>query len=542
MENGINYLKNTKTKIIFVTGGVISGIGKGIIASSIGNILQARGYKVSIQKLDPYLNYDPGVLSPFEHGEVYVTNDGGETDLDLGHYERFLGIKLNKNANYTSGRLFMELNQKERAGFFNGKTVQLFPHFSNIIINAISKQIEHEKPDFFIVEIGGTVGDLESVSFIRTISEISSLNPDKTFNIHATFVPFLSINSEFKTKPTQFSVQNLNSFGIKSNMLFLRTEIPFPDEKIINKISQSLFINKEYVISLPNLSSVYLVPDNLEKQKVADLILDHFKMPNKITVDKKWNDFVKLLNKEKKQELKIAMLGKYIDVEDAYKSIREALFISSVWANVKININWINAEQINDNNVEKQLSSFDGVVVLPGFGERGFEGKVSTVRYTKKANIPTLGICLGMQAMVVGQSRDLGITNATSREFSHSNEDQVFVFDLINKNNEINLGGSLRLGEYKVLFEKESLFSKVYESDFAKERHRHRYEFVSEYKDILEKNNFYFSGKDSKSGLIETCEIKNHKFYLGTQYHPEFNSNPRTDHPLFRTFIKSMMK
>lgn len=527
-----------KTKIIFITGGVISGIGKGIVAASIGNILKAKNFSVFIQKLDPYLNYDPGVLSPYEHGEVYVTADGGETDLDLGHYERFINEKLTKYSNFTSGSLFMNLNKKERKGVYQGKTVQIFPHFTDEIIFAITKTIEKIKPDFFIVEIGGTVGDMESISFLRAISELGFLNPKKCFYIHTTYIPFLNVSNEFKTKPTQFSIQELNSFGIKADMVFLRSQFEVT-QKIISKISFSLFLDEKYIISLPNLKSVYKVPAFLEAKNISNKILEHFNIPDRDIQKDKWKEFIEKLDGPKKHTIKLAMIGKYIGTDDTYNSIKESINIASIYNRAQIEFEWLLSDEINESNVANKLKSADGVVILPGFGARGFEGKVCVAKYTKEKNIPTLGICLGMQAMTIAQARAVGLTNATSSEFKNKKIKQPYVFDVIKGKNELDLGGSLRLGEYKVNFVKGSKFNKVYKTDSALERHRHRYEFVRKYRKQLEVDSFLFSGIDSEYDFIETCEIKDHVFYLGTQYHPEFSSNPNNPHPLFDAFLKA---
>ncbi|MGL4343374.1 MAG: CTP synthase [Metamycoplasmataceae bacterium] len=543
MNKKINNKKiNSKTKIVFVTGGVISGIGKGIVASSIGNILKSKGFTVSMQKLDPYLNYDPGVLSPFEHGEVFVTYDGGETDLDLGHYERFINEKLSRYSNFTSGKIFLKVNEKERKGFYQGKTVQIFPHFTNEIIAVIKETIIRSKnPDFFIVEIGGTVGDMESISFLRAISEMGFINPENTYYVHTTYIPFLNVSKEFKTKPTQFSIQELNSIGIKANMIFLRTEKEI-SKNIIHKISMSSFLEEENIISLPNLNSVYKVPKLLEEQKVSEKILKHFNLEPKQNVDQAWNEFVEKIDLPKKHSVRIAMIGKYINGEDAYNSIKEAFNISAIYNSVDVKFKWILADNITKKNIKDLLKNCDGVVILPGFGSRGFEGKVISAKYTKDNNIPTLGICLGMQAMTISHARDLGIENATSFEFANKRKKDNYIFNLIDDKNKDEIGGTLRLGEYKIIFKPNSLFNKVYNSKTADERHRHRYEVMKEYKNKIEKNGFVFSGFDSKSNLIETCELKNHKFYLGTQYHPEFNANPRKEHPLFSAFLKSTLK
>lgn len=527
-----------KTKLIFVTGGVISGLGKGIVAASLGRILKNKGYSVFIQKLDPYLNYDPGVLSPFEHGEVFVTADGGETDLDLGHYERFIDEKLTKESNYTSGSLFAKLNEKERKGKYLGATVQIFPHFSNEIIYSINKTVDKVNTDFFIVEIGGTVGDIESLPFHKAISEINFFNPGKCFFVHTSFVPYLNVSKEFKTKPTQFSVQTLNSLGVKANLLVLRSENQV-DNNIIKKIENAIFLQSKSIISLPDLDSVYKVPNWLEEKDVSNQILDFFHLQPKSKTNNSWEHFLEKLNTNKKHKLKIAMIGKYVENDGAYNSIKAAINISSIYNRTSIKLEWLLADDINEKNISKKISGCDGIIILPGFGARGFEGKVIAANYTSKKNIPTLGICLGMQAMTVAQARKKGIKNATSFEFRNENKKEDYIFNLIEGKNETDVGGSLRLGEHEIKLKNNSIFSKIYDSNKISERHRHRYEFVKKYQKVIEDDSFIFSGFDALDNLVETCEKKDHIFYLGTQYHPEFNASPLHEHPLFSSFIKA---
>ncbi len=524
-----------KTKFIFVTGGVVSGIGKGIISASIGNILKSRGHKIFIQKLDPYLNQDPGVLSPYEHGEVYVTSDGGETDLDLGHYERFIDQKLTKDSNYTSGKIFQNLINKERAGFYNGKTVQIIPHFTNEILEVIVKTAKIHKPDFLIIEIGGTVGDMESSAFIRAIAEFGSFNKDKTFYIHTTYIPFLETSKDFKTKPTQYSLSSLLALGIKPNMVILRSHQKLP-QSICTKISNFIFLKEELIIPLHDVACVYEIPLFLETLNIAKNILKYFKMKYDEPNLEPWAEFVSKIKKGGKEKKEIGMIGKYTEFEDAYKSIKEALFISSVYENVSLDFIWIASENITIDNVESKMKNFDGIIILPGFGVRGFEGKIEVSIWSRENDVPTLGICLGMQAMTIAQARIVGYKNATSSEISKKGE---FIFDLINKEKS-SLGGTLRLGSSDVAFKEGSLIKKIYGVSVTSERHRHRYEVNKKFVKKLETLNFSFSGFDIKNGLIETCEMNNKKFYLGTQYHPEFNATPLHPHPLFTNFLKSL--
>lgn len=537
-KNATKKSEKNKTKVIFVTGGVISGIGKGIVAASIGNILKARGFKIFMQKLDCYLNIDPGVLSPYEHGEVYVTADGGETDLDLGHYERFVNETLTKDSNYTTGKIYQIIANKEKKGEYGGKTIQMIPHFINEIINIIQKTIEKNNPDFFIVEIGGTVGDIESNPFIKAISEYKFKNPGNTFFTHVTYIPWLNASKEFKTKPTQASLSILASNGIKPNLVLLRSQDMVTNE-ISHKLSNLNYIKEDLILPLPDFDSVYKIPLYLESQNICSKILEHFSMKNKKPNFEQWKKFVEKLEGKNKKEINISMVGKYTKLEDAYKSIKEALFISGVHENAHINFNWISSEDINEKNIKSKLENTDGVVVLPGFGKRGFEGKIVAVEYTRKNKIPTLGICFGMQAMTINQARNKGIKDATSSEISDKG---TFVLDIIEgKNTEI-IGGTLRLGLDSVIIKDGTLANKIYDANKIFERSRHRYEVNPKYISKLEDDNFIFSGYNEKKHLIEICELKNHPFYVGVQYHPEFNARPLSPSKLFSGFIQAIMK
>lgn len=527
-----------KTKVIFVTGGVVSGIGKGITSASIGNILKAAGYKVFMQKLDCYLNNDPGVLSPYEHGEVYVTADGGETDLDLGHYERFIDETLSKESNYTTGKIYQIISDNERKGRYNGKTVQMVPHFINEINNIINKTIEKHNPDFHIVEIGGTVGDIESDPFIIAISEFNFKNPDKTFFVHVTYIPFLNASKEFKTKPTQTSLSLLATKGIKPNIVLLRSQNQVGDD-IILKISNMTYIDKDSIISLPDFNSVYRVPLYLESQNISNKILDKFNMKKKKVDLEEWKKFVNNLESNNKTEITIGMIGKYVELEDAYMSIKESLFISSVHENVLINFKWISSNEINEKNVALKLKNLDGVVVLPGFGKRGFDGKIVTVDYTRKNKIPTLGICFGMQAMTINQARLKGIKDATSSEISDKG---TFVLDIIEGKDKENIGGTLRLGSDSIILEPGSIAHSIYGETRIFERSRHRYEVNPKFISKIVDKEFIFSGYNEEKKLIEVCELVTHPFYVGVQFHPEFNSRPLKPSRLFSSFIKSVAK
>ena len=528
---------NNKTKIIFVTGGVISGIGKGIAAASIGNILKARGYSVFIQKLDPYLNIDPGVLSPYEHGEVYVTDDGGETDLDLGHYERFLNQSLTKDSNYTSGKICQMLFDNERKGKYNGKTVQIIPHLTNQINKIISSSIKKHKLDFHIVEIGGTVGDVESNAFIIAASQFGYQHPQDTFYVHITYVPWLNATKEHKTKPTQHSLSLLASNGIRANMVLLRSQNDVGRE-ICQKIADFTFLDEKNIVSLYDVDNVYEIPLYLDSKKVGISILEHFNLPKRKANTSEWESFINKTKAVTNQKITIAMVGKYIELEDSYKSIREALIISGAYNQANIDFRWISSETLTTTNLEQTFRDINGVVVLPGFGARGFDGKLLTVDYTRKHNIPTLGICFGMQAMTINQARLKGIKDATSREFEN---DGTFVLDLIEGKNAEVLGGTLRLGLDQIKIESNTIAYKIYQKNLISERSRHRYEVNPKYINQIQDDDFIFSGYHPQSKLIEICELKNHPFYVGVQYHPEFSARPLNPHKLFNAFIKAIV-
>lgn len=528
---------SNKTKIIFVTGGVISGIGKGIAAASIGNILKARGYSVFIQKLDPYLNIDPGVLSPYEHGEVYVTDDGGETDLDLGHYERFLNQSLTKDSNYTSGKICQMLFDNERKGKYNGKTVQIIPHLTNQINKIINSSIKKHKLDFHIVEIGGTVGDVESNAFIIAASQFGYQHPEDTFYVHITYVPWLNATKEHKTKPTQHSLSLLASNGIRANMVLLRSQNDVGRE-ICQKIADFTFLDEKNIVSLYDVDNVYEIPLYLDSKKVGISILEHFNLPKRKANTSEWESFINKTKAVTNQKITIAMVGKYIELEDSYKSIREALIISGAYNQANIDFRWISSETLTSTNLEQTFRDVDGVVVLPGFGSRGFEGKLLTVDYTRKHDIPTLGICFGMQAMTINQARLKGIKDATSREFENEG---TFVLDLIEGKNAEVLGGTLRLGLDQIKIDPNTIAYKIYQKNLISERSRHRYEVNPKYVNQIQDDDFIFSGYHPQSKLIEICELKSHSFYVGVQYHPEFSARPLNPHKLFNAFIRAVV-
>ncbi len=526
-------------KYIFVTGGVLSGLGKGVSAASVGRLLKARGYKVFVQKFDPYLNVDPGTMSPYEHGEVYVTADGAETDLDLGHYERFIDEKFSKHSNYTTAQIFKRLMDKERRGDFKGKTVQIVPHMTDEIEHLIRLGGRTSKADFVITEIGGTVGDIESQSFFRTLASMLLKEPENCFFIHTTYIPFLTASKEFKTKPAQFSMSELWSLSIKPNMVFMRSTNPVTNE-VHKKISRTSFIPEDHVISVPDAGNIYTIPLALEEQKVAHKILKHLGMSVKKPKLEDWKEYVALINKEKKNEVTIAMIGKYIELEDAYMSIIEALKISANYTGTKLKFKWIQADNITAKNIASKIKGTNGAMILPGFGERGFKGKVISAKYLRDIDHPTFGICYGMQAMTVDQAQRSGIKNATTSEVSKTG---TFVIDIIRgKKKTDEIGGTLRLGESKTLIKQGSIAEKIYGANFAIERHRHRYEVNPEFVSKIEDNEFQFSGFDEKTNLAEVCEVKGKKFFFGVQYHPEFTARPLKDNPIFTEFLKASIK
>ncbi|MBG0730722.1 CTP synthase [Mycoplasma sp. 'Moose RK'] len=530
------------SNFIFVTGGVLSGIGKGVSVASLANLLKACNFSVYILKLDPYLNVDPGVLSPYEHGEVYVTADGGETDLDLGHYERFVEQNFSKDANCTSGEILLSIIEKERKGFYQGKTVQIIPHVIDEIIARIKKVAGKYQSDFVLVEIGGTVGDMESNPFYYAASQMAAeSNFKKVFFIHTTFIPFLQASAEFKSKPAQFSLSSLNSFGIRANAIFLRLESEQVATKIAQKVAKIALLPYENVIIIPNLTSIYQVPLLLEKSQILQLIFTHFGIKNRQPQLEKWEKFTNLLTTNWKKTYKIAALGKYTQFLDAYKSISEALKIAAAWQNINLEIEYIETDKSDF--CPKILSNFAGIVILPGFGFRGFENKVNSAIYSYQNNLPTLGICLGMQAMTIAQARMNGIVDANSAEFIADVPKQTSIFDYNKKNgSKLQIGGTLRLGQYRVIFAKNSKIAKIYGKDAAFERHRHRFEVVKSYAKLIENSDFSFSGKDAESELIEVCESKTHPFYVGVQFHPEFSTRPLASHPLFDSFLTTVMK
>lgn len=530
---------NKKSKFIFVIGGVLSGLGKGVTAASVGRVLKSKGFKLFVQKFDPYYNVDPGTMNPYEHGEVYVTKDGAEGDLDLGHYERFIGIHTTKESTHTQGKILNELLEEERQGKYGGKTIQVVPHLMNKIIETFEKAADSSNADFVISEIGGTVGDLESNVFLEAISRFKSIYPNRVFVVHVTYMPFLGASQEFKSKPTQHSIDALKSRGLNANMLILRSDKPL-DEQVAKKVAIKTYMDPNYVFPIHNTSNIFALPLLFDKQGVADRILDFFNIKPKQSNLSDWRKYVSLVDAPKTKTLNIAMIGKYVEYEDAYKSIIEAIKTAGYWNKVDVKLKWIQADKLNETNIASKVKNQDGAIILPGFGKRGFEGKVAAAKYLRDKNIPTLGICFGLQAMVVDQAKRRGIHDATSSEIK---DDGTFVIDIIRgKSIDDDFGGTLRLGESTTLLKEKTIAQKLYKSDVALERHRHRYEVNPQFVSAIEDDNFIFSGFDKETKLAEVCELSNHPFYVGVQAHPEFNSDPLNSHPLFLGFIKAIVK
>ncbi|VEU77935.1 CTP synthase [Mycoplasmopsis columbinasalis] len=533
-----------KTKFIITTGGVLSGLGKGVACASIGNLLKTQGFSVFALKLDPYLNIDPGVMSPNEHGEVFVTADGGETDLDLGHYERFIDVKLNKDSNYTSGKIFTRIFEKERRGEYGGKTVQIVPHVTDEIIKIVTDLAESKQPDFMLIEIGGTVGDIESNPYIYAMSKFAAQHPANVLFTHLAFVPYLSASKEYKSKPSQVSIATLRSYGINPNLLLLRSQGEI-DHNIIRKVAESSFLNPKQVISVPDKSTIYEVPLYLLKQGVLEIIFEHFHIQKEIELTKhqNWSRFIEKYLLPKQHQIKLLLVGKYMGLDDAYLSIIESIKIAQAHNDVKIDFDLVSADTINAQNADEILTKYDGVLILPGFGKRGFESKIFVSNYTRTHNIPTLGICLGFQAMVVNQARLQGISNATSKEFASASATETYVLTPFYENGDKQqIGGTLRLGEDQVIAKPGTLAAKIYGDQVFFQRHRHRYEVAPQFRESLQDENFVFSGsKPASKNVAEICELKNHPFYLGVQYHPEFTTRVLTSNPLFDSFIQAVI-
>tara|TARA_B100002019_G_scaffold89804_1_gene77661 strand:+ start:3156 stop:4763 length:1608 start_codon:yes stop_codon:yes gene_type:complete len=531
-------LNNFSTKYIFVTGGVTSSLGKGIIAASLGKLLSSRGYRVTIQKLDPYINIDPGTMNPYEHGECYVTTDGAETDLDLGHYERFLDHETSQANNVTTGSIYQTVINKERKGDYLGKTVQIIPHITDEIKRRIMLLGDTNNYDFVITEIGGTVGDIESLPYIEAVRQIKWELQKNAIYIHLTLVPYLSAAGELKTKPTQHSVKTLLESGIQPDILVCRTEHHL-NENIKQKIALFCNVEKDAVIESMDAKTIYEVPLLMQKEKLDQVVLRKLNVNDNTEVDlKKWNSFLQKLNNPN-QEINIGLVGKYIKLKDSYKSIYEALIHAGTDKNCKVNIKWIHAEELTDSHLEKEFEDLNGVLVAPGFGDRGIEGKINAIKYVREKNIPFLGICLGMQCAVVEFARN--ILNKSDANSTEMNPNTKFpVIDIMeNQKNIQNKGGTMRLGAYNCKLEKNSFAHNAYKKDTIKERHRHRYEFNNSYIDEFNSKGMNFSGINPENNLVEIVEIPDHKWFVGVQFHPEYSSTVLKPHPLFSDFVQA---
>ena len=527
-------------KFVFVTGGVVSSVGKGVCVGSIGKILKNQGFEVSLLKLDPYLNVDPGTMSPYQHGEVFVTTDGGETDLDLGHYERFVDVDLTRSSNLTAGQVYSEVISRERKGEFLGGTIQVVHHLTDRIKQHMHELAEESDADVIVVEVGGTVGDIEGLPFLEAIRQMrNEVGRDNVFYIHLTFLPSISSTGELKTKPTQHSVRELRGIGIHPDAIVCRSDSPVP-ESLRQKIVVHCDVPLEGVFTVPNVSSIYEVPLLLEKQGIPQLITDSLNLisdEKSITLSLNgWGQLVERI-KTPKENLKIGLVGKYVDLHDAYMSVKEALIHAGLFHSLNIDIDWIAAEEIEKNGPDQFLKDLQGIVIPGGFGDRGIEGMVSAVQYARENKIPYLGLCLGMQVMVIEAARNLlGKKSANSQEFDvntpdpviHLMEDQV---DVTQK------GGTMRLGVYPCVIQSDSLTSRAYDESLVMERHRHRYEVNNDYREGLLEVGLKPTGLSPDGNLVEIMEIVDHPFMAGTQFHPEFLSRPVRPHPMFREFV-----
>ena len=526
------------TKYIFVTGGVVSSLGKGIVSASLGKLLQARGYRVTIQKFDPYINVDPGTLNPYEHGECFVTVDGHETDLDLGHYERFLNLPTTRANSITTGRIYQSVIDKERRGDYLGKTVQVIPHITDEIKRNVKLLGAKNQFDFVITEIGGTVGDIESLPFIESVRQLRWELGRDCLCVHLTYVPFIAAAKEYKTKPTQHSVKQLQELGVQPDMLVLRTEHELSAE-ILRKVALFCNVSKEAVIQSIDVPTIYEVPLMLQRQRMDSIALEKLGLEVGPTPElNPWKDF---LDRKKRATdvVRIGLVGKYVELQDAYKSIDESLLIASIYNDRKLDLRLIHSEKINDANAAELLADLDGVVIAPGFGQRGVEGKFAAIRYLREHDIPTLGICLGMQCMVIEFARDvLGLEGANSTEMDP--QTPYPVIDLMeDQKNVVNMGGTMRLGTYDCTLRPGSHICAAYGKEHIQERHRHRFEFNNEYKDRFEAAGMQCVGENPDTGLVEAVEVSGLRWFVGVQYHPEYTSTVLSPNPLFMGFIKA---
>ncbi len=531
----------TLTKYIFVTGGVVSSLGKGITAASLGRLLKNRGLKVFIQKFDPYINVDPGTMSPYQHGEVFVTDDGAETDLDLGHYERFIDINLTKLSNITTGKVYSSVIRKERRGEYLGGTVQVIPHITNEIKERVFRAGKESGADVVITEIGGTVGDIESLPFLEAIRQIKSdVGQDNVLYIHCTLIPYLKAAGEMKTKPTQHSVKELRSLGIQPNIIVVRTEMPISQD-MKDKLALFCDIAKEAVIECPDADTLYAVPIMLQNQKMDDLVCRLLKVQCHDADMTEWNALVHKV-RNLSNTTRIALVGKYVELQDAYISVAESLKHAGYQFDADVEIDWVNSAEITEDNVAERLKDADGILVPGGFGDRGIDGKLAAIKYARENNVPFFGICLGMQLASIEYAR-----NVLKLDGAHSAEihpDTLYpIIDLLPEQKDIeDLGGTLRLGLYACKLQQGTRAYEAYNEEIVYERHRHRYEFNNEFREKMEKKGFIFSGTSPDGRLVEIIELAEHPWFVAAQFHPEFKSRPTRPQPLFKQFIKAAIE
>ena len=532
---------SNSTKYVFVTGGVTSSLGKGIISASLAKLLQARGYSTTIQKLDPYINIDPGTLNPYEHGECFVTDDGAETDLDLGHYERFLNVPTSQSNNITTGRIYQAVIEKERRGDYLGKTVQVIPHITDEIKDRIQLLAHDGKFDIIITEIGGTVGDIESLPYVEAVRQMLWEHENDCIVVHLTLVPYLSAAGELKTKPTQHSVKQMMELGVQPDILCCRTEHEL-DLTLRRKIAKFCNVSMNAVIEAKDAESIYDVPLLMQAEELDKVVLEKLGLPKKASPNlSDWKTFLEKL-KHPTSEVSIGLIGKYVELKDSYKSISEAFIHAGVANETKVNLKWIHSEALTKQNIESELNGLDGILVAPGFGTRGISGKIEAVQYARLNNVPFFGICLGMQCAVIEFARNvLGMEDAHTTEISE--ETNYPVISMMEEQKRIsNFGGTMRLGAYKCQLKPKAKTTNAYGTENISERHRHRYEFNNQYLQQFEKAGMMATGKNPETGLVEVIEIPNHPWFVGVQFHPEYKSTVAKPHPLFVAFVHAAIK
>ena len=529
------------TKFIFFTGGVVSSVGKGVTAAALGNLLKARGLSVAVQKLDPYINVDPGTMSPYQHGEVFVTEDGAETDLDLGHYERFIDINLSQSSNVTTGRVYAEVIARERRGDYLGGTIQVIPHITNEIKRRIHLVAEETKADIILVEVGGTVGDIESLPFLEALRQMrSDVGHKNTLYVHVTFLPHIGASNELKTKPTQHSVRELRGIGIQPDVIIARADHHIPEEHI-KKIALFCDVKKRAVIPAKTSEILYRIPLTLEEAGLAEYVMERLKLKAKKTADlQSWAEMIEQI-KQPKPTIRIGIVGKYVELHDAYMSVRESLYHAGIANNRQVDIEWIHSGDLEKSNYWEQFEGLDGIVVPGGFGERGIEGKIMAAGWARQNKIPYLGLCLGMQVMCIEFTRQIvGNDEPNSTEFDAQTKHPVISL-MPDQHHLADMGGTMRLGAYPCQLVSGTKAAQAYDAPEIHERHRHRWEFNNGYRTLLEEHGMVFSGLSPNGRLVEIAELQDHPFMLGSQFHPEFKSRPNRPHPLFKAFMKAVV-